>query len=101
MKVGQSQNLNQKALGILLLEVIFGTITYEILRRPYNGELWIRIIFWLAFIISALAFAISLKLGWLLATRKRPKQDYKVAAVLVFINLLFIVALNFIYWLHT
>jgi len=101
VKAKPTKSLDQIAITVVLLEVVFGTVAYKILVRPYHGELWLRIIFWPAFIISAVAFAANLKMGWALIRRKHSIKNNKVAVILFCFGLLFILMINLLYWSQT
>lgn len=102
MNVKLPQDLRQKALILLILEVIFGTMVYVILRRSYHGQLWLELTFWVSLVIGSLVFAVNLQLlVRIITARKKLSKDQKIAIAMFCVSLLYVIALNLLYWSQT
>lgn len=87
--------MKKSLVAIFCLEIIFCLLAYNMLVRPYNGELWINIILWPSVVISLVAFVTNILLASkLLGNRKLVNKFY---IVLFVFNLMFPLLLVLLY----
>lgn len=88
------KNILRNILLVFLLEVVFGSLTLHLSKKPYSGELWITLSFWTTTIITILASLGNLVLGVVLIKNfKQVIRFRKIGLTLFIFNVIFIIVL--------